>query len=198
MHSHSAAGSPPARWQCAAQCASSALCTPTTQARSPRLTTRRLRCSSVAMRSVKLRPSVLWYVTKGRASAPPADDSSTGVSTSRKSGQEFKKEQHTSSTAWRCVLRAGQTAPPRAGSLHLQDTCRLRTRGQKGMAVCSRPARKSYVEDGHVPASFGCQPWCEGYYPRRTCTSRPAYRLPTAAPACAPAPTVLLQHAPHG
>lgn len=49
------------------------------------LTTRRFRCSSVAMRSVKLRPRVLWYVEKGRASAPPADDSRTGVSTSRKS-----------------------------------------------------------------------------------------------------------------
>mmetsp|Transcript_26568 Transcript_26568/g.67636 ORF Transcript_26568/g.67636 Transcript_26568/m.67636 type:complete len:216 (-) Transcript_26568:325-972(-) len=56
---------------------------PSSNTRSNPPTTIRFRCSSVAMRSVRLRCSVLWYVTNGRASAPPATDSSTGVSTSR-------------------------------------------------------------------------------------------------------------------
>ncbi len=37
----------------------------------------------VAMRSANGRPSALWCVRNGRASAPPAVASSTGVSTSR-------------------------------------------------------------------------------------------------------------------
>ena len=45
---------------------------------------RRLRCSSVAMRRYMSMSSVLWWVMKGRAVAPPEMVLSTGVSTSMK------------------------------------------------------------------------------------------------------------------
>ena len=55
---------------------------PISYTRSNPPTTSLLRCSSVAMRSVRFMPSALWKVLNGLASAPPALDSSTGVSIS--------------------------------------------------------------------------------------------------------------------
>mmetsp|Transcript_2299 Transcript_2299/g.9010 ORF Transcript_2299/g.9010 Transcript_2299/m.9010 type:complete len:243 (-) Transcript_2299:298-1026(-) len=56
---------------------------PSSYTRSKPPTTSRLRCNSVAIRSVSCMPSALWKVLKGFASAPPACVCSTGVSISK-------------------------------------------------------------------------------------------------------------------
>mmetsp|Transcript_25117 Transcript_25117/g.50055 ORF Transcript_25117/g.50055 Transcript_25117/m.50055 type:complete len:345 (-) Transcript_25117:211-1245(-) len=64
---------------------------PTSYTRSKPPTTRRFRWSSVAMRRVRSRPRELWWVEKGRASAPPGADWRTGVSISRNPRESRKR-----------------------------------------------------------------------------------------------------------
>jgi len=87
------------------------------QPRSKPPTTMRFRCSSVAMRSVKGRPSALWCVTNGRASAPPATDSSTGVSTCNSTTRRpGAARQRPALTCWHIHTRMCAYQP---GALHL-------------------------------------------------------------------------------
>ena len=55
---------------------------PISYTRSKPPTTKRFKCSSVAMRIYMSISKVLWWVIKGRAVAPPEMVLSTGVSTS--------------------------------------------------------------------------------------------------------------------